>query len=45
MSRSITIVDEEHKGHMQVKVKKLGTFDGVCARIGGEGKVLMLVVG
>lgn len=30
MSRSITIVDEEHKGHMQVKVKKLGTFDGVC---------------
>ena len=34
MSRSITTADEEHKANVQGKAKKLGTFDGVCARIG-----------
>lgn len=34
MSRSITVADEEHKGHVSGKVKKLGTFDGVCVLMG-----------
>ena len=36
MSRSITTADEENKALTQGKAKKLGTFDGVCARIGTE---------
>lgn len=33
ISRSLTLVDEEQKTLLQGKVKKLGTFSGVCASI------------
>lgn len=33
ISRSVTVIDEEQKILIQSKVKKLGTFSGVCALI------------
>lgn len=45
LSRSLTIIDEEQKVLLQGKVKKLGTFSGVCALIWGGNKSWILFNG